>query len=139
MNDPHRLQRFVDAQDSVIEQVLAELGRGRKETHWMWFVFPQLKGLGRSSLATEFGIASREEAEAYLRHSILGPRIGQCTRLVNLVEGRSIEGIFGYPDNLKFHSSMTLFARITSADEIFRRALDKYFDGQPDRLTVDRL
>ena len=139
MNDPYDLQRFVDAQNAVFEQVCSELREGRKESHWMWFVFPQLKGLGRSWMASKFGISSREEAEAYLEHPILGPRLRECTRLVNLVEGRSIEEIFGYPDNLKFHSSMTLFARIATDNEIFANALQKYFAGEPDRLTLARL
>jgi uncharacterized protein (DUF1810 family) len=139
VNDPYDLQRFVDAQNPVFEQVCSELRAGRKKGHWMWFVFPQLKGLGHSWMASKFGISSRGEAEAYLRHSILGPRLKECTRLVNLVEGLSIEQIFGYPDNLKFRSSMTLFAHVASDEEIFKDALQKYFGGQPDGLTLDRL
>lgn len=139
MNDPYDLQRFVHAQNPVYEQACSELGQGRKQGHWMWFVFPQLKGLGHSWTAEKYGISSRGEAEAYLRHSILGPRLRECTRLVNLVDGRSIEQIFGYPDNLKFHSSMTLFAAVTSDNEVFVKALQKYFGGQPDGQTLDRL
>ncbi len=139
MTDPYDLQRFVNAQNPVFEQVCSELREGRKEGHWMWFVFPQLKGLGHSSMASKFGISSPDEAEAYLRHSILGPRLRECTRLVNLVEKRSIEQILGCPDNLKFRSSMTLFAHVADDNEIFINALQKYFDGQPDRLTLDRL
>jgi len=139
MDDPYDLQRFVDAQNPVFEQVCSELRAGRKVGHWMWFIFPQLQGLGHSWLASKFGISSREEAEAYLRHSVLGCRLKECTRLVNLVEGRSIDQIFGYPDNLKFRSSMTLFAHVASDDEIYANALQKYFGGQPDRLTLDRL
>jgi uncharacterized protein (DUF1810 family) len=139
MNDPYDLQRFVNAQNPVFEQVCSELRRGCKEGHWMWFVFPQLEGLGHSWMASKFGITSRDEAEAYLRHSILGPRLRECTRLVNLVEGRSIEQIFGYPDNLKFRSSMTLFAYVASDEETFVNALEKYFGGQSDRLTLERL
>jgi uncharacterized protein (DUF1810 family) len=139
MNDPYDLQRFVDAQNPVFEQVRSELQRGRKRSHWMWFVFPQLRGLGASSMANKFGISSRDEAEAYLRHPILGPRLRECTRLVNLVEGSSIEEIFGYPDNLKFHSSMTLFAQVAPEDDVFATALQKYFEGQPDQLTIDHL
>ena len=139
MNDPFDLQRFVDAQNPVFEQVCSELRRGCKDGHWMWFVFPQLKGLGYSWMANKFGISSRDEAEAYLRHSILGPRLRECTRLVNLVEGRSIGQIFDYPDDLKFRSSMTLFAHVASDKEIFINALQKYFGGQPDDLTLDGL
>ena len=139
MDDPYDLQRFVNAQDPVFEQVCSELREGCKKGHWMWFVFPQLKGLGHSWMATKFAISSRSEAEAYLQHSTLGPRLRECTRLVNLVEGRSIEQIFGYPDNLKFRSSMTLFAGVASDNEIFVNALQKYFGGQPDLLTLERL
>ena len=139
MNDPFDLERFVNAQNPVFEQVCSELRQGCKKGHWMWFVFPQLRGLGQSSMAYNFGISSRDEAEAYLEHSILGPRLKECTRLVNLVEGRSIEQIFGYPDNLKFRSSMTLFSSIASDDEIFVAALRKYFGGQADRPTLERL
>ena len=129
MNDPFDLQRFVDAQNPVFEQVLEELRRGRKESHWMWFVFPQLKGLGSSWMAAKFGVSSLDEAEAYLRHAILGPRLRQCTELVNAIEGRPIEQIFGYPDNLKFHSSMTLFSKASGDNSAFVTALSKYFDG----------
>jgi uncharacterized protein (DUF1810 family) len=139
VNDPYNLQRFVDAQNPVFEQVCAELRRGRKQGHWMWFVFPQLKGLGHSWMASKFGISSRDEAEAYLRHPTLGPRLRECTRLVNLVDGCSIEQIFGYPDDLKFRSSMTLFAQVATDNEIFIKALQKYFGGEPDTLTLDRL
>ena len=139
VNDPYDLQRFVNAQNPVFEQVCAELRAGQKEGHWMWFIFPQLRGLGHSPMATAFGISSRQEGEAYLQHPILGPRLTECTRLVNLVEGRSIDQIFGYPDDLKFHSSMTLFACITSENQIFMAALQKYFGGELDRLTIERL
>lgn len=139
MKDPHNLQRFVDAQNPVFDEVCAELRAGRKRTHWMWFIFPQLKGLGHSEAAVHFAIHSRQEAEAYLQHSILGPRLKTCTQLVDGVENRSIEQIFGYPDDLKFHSSMTLFATVTADNQIFRESLDKYFDGQLDPLTADRL
>jgi uncharacterized protein (DUF1810 family) len=139
MNDPFDLQRFVNAQNPVFEQVCSELGRGRKEGHWMWFIFPQLEGLGHSWMASKFGISSRDEAEAYLKHSILGPRLKECTRLVNFVEGRSIEQIFGYPDNLKFRSSITLFSCVEPDNADFVTALQKYFGGEPDRLTLERL
>lgn len=139
MNDPYNLQRFVDAQGPVFEQVRSELMEGRKRGHWMWFIFPQIKGLGHSLTANEFAISSREEAEAYLRHPILGPRLRECTRLVILVEGRSINQIFGYPDDLKFRSSMTLFAHATSENQAFNDALQKYFGSEVDRLTLERL
>ncbi len=137
MNDP--LQRFVDAQNPVFEQVCVELRQGRKQTHWMWFIFPQIKGLGSSQMATKFAISSRQEAEAYLKHSVLGPRLRECTRLVNQVEGRSVNQIFGYPDDLKFRSSMTLFASTSCENAIFKDALQKYFGGEPDRSTLERL
>ncbi len=139
LNDPFDLQRFVDAQDPVFADVCAELRRGRKETHWMWFVFPQLKGLGSSPMANRFGISSRAEAEAYLRHPILGPRIRQCTALVNLLEGRAVEEIFGYPDHLKFRSSMTLFAQVAPDNEVFADAIQKCYSGQGDHSTLERL
>ena len=139
MDDPYRLQRFVDAQDPVYEQVCAELAHGRKATHWMWFVFPQLAGLGRSRLAVEFAISSRQEAEAYLSHPVLGPRLRECTRLVNRVEGRSIEEIFSYPDDLKFRSCMTLSAHATPDNQEFKAALTKYFAGEYDQATIERL
>jgi uncharacterized protein (DUF1810 family) len=139
MNDPHNLKRFVDAQDPGYERVCTELRNGQKEGHWMWFIFPQLRGLGHSQMATTFGISSRQEAEAYLRHPILGPRLSECTRLVNTVEGRSINQIFGSPDDLKFRSSMSLFASVAPENQIFRDALQKYFGGELDPLTLQRL
>jgi uncharacterized protein (DUF1810 family) len=139
VNDPHDLQRFVEAQNPVFDKVCAELRQGRKQTHWMWFIFPQIKGLGNSPMAIEFAISSREEAEAYLKHPVLGPRLRECSTLVNLVESRSINQIFGYPDDLKFRSSMTLFANTTCENQIFKDALTKYFAGEPDRSTVERL
>src|SRR6185295_2552644 len=122
---------FVDAQAPVFDQVCAELRSGRKQTHWMWFVFPQLKGLGSSATSKKFAIASQAEADAYLRHPILGPRLIECTRLVNRIEGRSIEEIFGYPDDLKFRSCMTLFASVSPDNPVFAQALQKYFEAAP--------
>ena len=139
MNDLHNLQRFVDAQNPLYEQVCTELRDGRKCGHWIWFVFPQLLGLGLSAMANAYGISSRQEAEAYLEHPVLGPRLRECTRLVNRVEGRAIDQIFGYPDDLKFRSSMTLFASVAPDDQVFKDALDKYFGGEPDPLTLERL
>lgn len=139
MSDPYHLQRFVDAQNSVFDEVCSELRRGQKQSHWMWFIFPQIKGLGHSQTAREYAISSREEAAAYLQHPVLGPRVRECTRLVNLIAGRSVEQIFGYPDDLKFRSSMTLFAHATSENEVFTDALQKYFAGEFDRLTLELL
>jgi uncharacterized protein (DUF1810 family) len=139
VTDPYDLRRFVDAQDPVFEQVCKELTAGQKRGHWMWFIFPQLRGLGHSEMTIRFGISSRDEAEAYLKHPILGSRLRECTRLVMLVEERSISQIFGYPDDLKFRSSMTLFSSTTSENQIFKDALQKGFAGEPDRLTVERL
>jgi uncharacterized protein (DUF1810 family) len=138
-HQPDDLQRFVLAQDPVFERVLSELRAGMKTSHWMWFIFPQIRGLGRSPVSLEYAIASREEAQSYLQHPILGPRLKECTRLVLEVEGRSIEEIFGSPDDMKFRSSMTLFAEVSPDDDIFQRALQKYCAGIPDRLTLDRL
>ncbi|MGH6845967.1 MAG: DUF1810 domain-containing protein [Methylocella sp.] len=137
--DHHNLQRFVEAQSPVFEEVCLELREGRKKGHWMWFIFPQIEGLGYSQLARKFAISSREEAEAYLNHPILGPRLRHCTRLITLVEGRAIDQIFGDPDDLKFHSSMTLFANAASDNQVFRDALHKYFGDELDRLTLERL
>jgi len=139
MDDPYSLQRFVEAQDSVFEDVRSELRDGRKRTHWMWFIFPQIGGLGHSPMTERFAISSLDEARAYLAHPILGPRLRECTQLVNSVEGRSISQIFGYPDDMKFRSSMTLFAHATPADKMFTDALQKYFQGKHDPATIERL
>jgi uncharacterized protein (DUF1810 family) len=138
-NDPYDLQRFIKAQDPVYAEVCAELRNGRKESHWIWFIFPQLRGLGHSPMADKFGIASRQESEAYLEHPILGPRLRECSRLVNLVEGRSIHQVLGSPDDMKFKSSMSLFASIAPEEHVFREALRKYFGGELDHLTLERL
>ncbi len=137
--DPYNLRRFLDAQNPVFARVCSELRAGRKRSHWMWFIFPQIQGLGYSPLAQKFAIASLQEAQAYLDHPILGARLRECCRLVNLVEGRSIEEIFGYPDDLKFRSSMTLFAHAASHNQIFKDALEKYFNGELDKSTLERL
>ena len=137
--DPYNLERFVCAQDVIYPQVLSELRAGYKTSHWMWFIFPQIRGLGRSPVSIEYAISSREEAAAYLQHPVLGPRLNECTRLVLEVKGRSAEEIFGSPDDMKFRSSMTLFAQVSPDDDIFTRALQQYFGGALDRLTVDRL
>jgi uncharacterized protein (DUF1810 family) len=137
--DKYNLQRFVDAQSRVFDQVLTELRQGRKRSHWMWFIFPQIAGLGSSEMAQRFAISGRDEALAYLDHSTLGPRLRQCTELVNHVSGSTVEEIFGYPDDLKFRSSMTLFAAVAPGEEAFRAALEKYFAGKPDSATIARL
>ncbi len=138
MTDLFDLQRFVDAQAPVHPRVLAELGQGQKQSHWMWFIFPQLAGLGHSPMAQRFAIASREEAAAYLDHDVLGPRLRECTTLVNAVQGRTIREILGSPDDLKFCSSMTLFGAV-SPDPEFARAITKYYGGAPDRKTLELL
>jgi uncharacterized protein (DUF1810 family) len=139
MDDPYKLQRFVNAQNQVFEQVCAELRSGQKWGHWMWFVFPQIQGLGASEAAREFAISSREEAEAYLNHPILGPRLRECARLVTLIEDRSLNQIFGSIDSMKFRSCMTLFAHATSDNQVFKDALQKFCGGEFDRLTLERL
>ena len=139
MSDPYGLQRFVDAQNPVYDKVCAELRDGRKKSHWMWFVFPQIEGLGSSPMARKFAISSLAEAAAYLEHPVLGPRLTECTRLVNLVEGRSIGHIFGRPDDLKFRSSMTLFARASANNQAFVDALERHFNGEFDPATLERL
>lgn len=138
MTDPFDLKRFVDAQAPVYQRVLSELRRGQKQSHWMWFIFPQLAGLGHSAMAQRFAIASRDEALAYLGHAVLGPRLRECTALVNAVDGRTIREIFGSPDDLKFCSSMTLFAAVSS-DPAFAAALRKFYGGTKDRNTLDLL
>jgi uncharacterized protein (DUF1810 family) len=138
-SDPHNLQRFVDAQHPIYGQVRDELQAGQKETHWMWFIFPQIKGLGSSPTAQKYAVTGIEEARAYLDHPLLGFRLRECTQLVNGTVGRSIEDIFGYPDHLKFHSSMTLFAHVGTGEEVFAIALDKYFNGKDDCKTLEQL
>jgi uncharacterized protein (DUF1810 family) len=138
MDDPHDLKRFVDAQAPVVERVRAELADGRKRSHWMWFIFPQIAGLGFSAMAQRYAITSLDEARAYLRHTILGPRLEECARLVVAIDGRSAHEIFGSPDDMKFRSSMTLFAQ-AAPDAVFAEALRKYFDGEPDAETLKRL
>jgi uncharacterized protein (DUF1810 family) len=139
MSDPFNLQRFVDAQAPVYEHVVAELRAGSKRSHWMWFVFPQIAGLGRSETARYFAISSRAEAIAYLAHPILGTRLRECCRLTTLVEGRSARDIFGSPDDMKLRSSLTLFAAVAPDEAIFAAALEKFFNGEADALTLARL
>lgn len=138
-SDPYDLQRFIEAQKPVIEAVKKELRSGRKRTHWMWFVFPQMEGLGSSQKSRRYAISSRAEAQAYLAHPILGPRLRECTELVNSIEGRSANDVFGSPDDLKFRSSMTLFEAVADDPTPFRRALERYYDGEPDSKTLELL
>jgi uncharacterized protein (DUF1810 family) len=137
--DRYDLQRFVDAQEHVYDAVLAELHNARKRSHWIWFVFPQLQGLGRSPTAIRFGISSLDEARAYLAHPMLGPRLRECTRLVARIEGCSVDDIFGWPDNLKVRSSMTLFTRATDDNAEFRAVLDTFYNGEEEPATVELL
>jgi uncharacterized protein (DUF1810 family) len=139
MADRFNLERFVDAQAPVYEQVRREMVAGRKQSHWMWFIFPQIAGLGQSPMSTRFAIASLDQAKAYLEHPVLGPRLRECTTLALNIEGRTSRDIFGSIDEMKFRSSMTLFARAGPDEEVFERCLDKYFAGGPDPITLARL
>jgi len=139
MHDPHDLQRFVDAQTDVYEDVVDELRAGHKASHWMWFVFPQLRGLGHSPTAQHYGIASLDEARAYLAHPVLGDRLRECTRLVLRVDGRNARAIFGSPDDFKFRSCMTLYGFAAPDEDVFAQALDRYFGGEPDPRTLELL
>jgi uncharacterized protein (DUF1810 family) len=139
VDDHHQLERFATAQDLVYPQVTAELAAGQKRTHWMWFIFPQIRGLGTSPMAEIFAIASREEARAYAEHPILGVRLRECTQLVLNVQDRAIDQIFGFHDNLKFRSCMTLFAATAAEPGLFGRAIQKYFDGIADVRTLELL
>ncbi len=136
-DDPFDLARFVAAQAPIFETALGELRAGRKRSHWMWFVFPQLRGLGRSAPAQFYGLGSLEEARAYLAHPLLGARLNRCAETVLAIDGRSLNAIFGSPDDMKFHSSMTLFARADDDEKsAFRRALDRYCGGRMDESTL---
>jgi len=139
MNDSYNLQRFVDAQDPIFDRVRSELRNGEKRSHWMWFVFPQIQGLGYSMTSRKFAITSLDEAKAYLAHPILGPRLIECAQLVNGVKDRPIGRILGSPDDMKFHSSMTLFATVAPENPVFSEALQKYFEGSRDRATIQKL
>lgn len=136
MPDPFQLSRFVTAQEGVYEEALREIHQGRKTSHWMWFIFPQLDGLGRSPMAQRYAIQSLAEARAYLEHPVLGPRLRECVRALLDVKGRSASEIFGSPDDLKLRSSLTLFARAARAPSVFADALTAYFDGVPDERTL---
>ena len=134
--DSHDLSRFVHAQEAKYAQALAEIRDGRKRSHWMWYIFPQFDGLGHSSMSKRYSIKSVAEAEAYLRHPALGPRLVECCEAVLKVEGRSAQEVFGSPDDLKLRSCATLFARVSPAGSVFDRLLQKYFDGRPDDQTL---
>ena len=139
MDKDFDLDRFVAAQDPVYSDVLAELRTGRKRTHWMWFVFPQLEGLGQSEMSRKYAIRSSDEAAAYLAHPVLGPRLRECARLVATHADMEIGQIFDSPDDRKFHSSMTLFADVAPDEAVFQTCLDTFFDGQSDPETLARL
>lgn len=139
MNNRYDLERFVEAQAGVYDVALGELRAGKKRSHWMWFIFPQIRGLGSSPTAVRYAVSSLDEAKAYLEHPVLGPRLRECTGVLLAVKGRTAGEIFGYPDDLKFHSSMTLFARAAERERVFTEALRMYFDGKMDRGTTDRL
>ncbi len=139
MDDAGDLNRFVEAQEGVIEQALAELRAGRKRSHWMWFVFPQIAGLGSSAMARRYAIGSLAEARTYLAHPLLGDRLRKCTRAVNAWKGRSANAVFGAPDDMKFRSSMTLFSQADPGERDFETALATFFDGRPDPLTLEAL
>jgi uncharacterized protein (DUF1810 family) len=139
MDDPYNLTRFVEAQERVFDRVVDELKSGFKRSHWMWFIFPQIRGLGSSPMAQMYEISSLDEAKAYLRHPVLGARLRECVQLVNGVDGRTRREIFGSPDDMKFHSSMTLFAAADPQEPLFAAALQKYCDGITDSATTNRL
>lgn len=138
-DDQFQLIRFVEAQNPVYDQVKSELLHGSKSSHWMWFIFPQIRGLGRSSLSQKFSISSLEEASAYFMHPVLGPRLHDCSELAFNVENRTAIQIFGAIDEMKFHSSMTLFSRVATEDSIFHKVLAKYFGGDLDSSTMSLL
>lgn len=137
--DTRDIGRFLEAQESIYAEVKAELGRGSKTSHWMWFVFPQLRGLGRSAMSWRYGLASEAEARAYWEHPVLGARLKECTQLMLSVEGKTARQILGSPDDLKFRSSMTLFERAAPEEPMFGQALERYFDGRRDAMTLTRL
>jgi uncharacterized protein (DUF1810 family) len=139
MEDPFNLRRFVEAQEPVFGHVRSELAEGRKRTHWMWFVFPQISGLGFSAMSRKYALSGWAEAQAYLAHPVLGTRLRDCAMLVDALEGKSAVDIFGPVDARKFQSCMTLFAAVADGQNIFDGALQKYFAGEEDRETLDRL
>ncbi|MBC3952002.1 MULTISPECIES: DUF1810 domain-containing protein [Pseudomonas] len=139
MEDTYNLQRFVDAQDPVFEQVLKELSAGRKQSHWMWYVFPQISGLGHSEMARRYAITCLDEAQAYLAHPLLGARLEQCAKIIEPHIQWTARQIFGSPDDLKLHSSMTLFANAAPQRKVFQGVLDTFFDGNHDASTLEKI
>ncbi len=139
MSDPYDLERFVAAQEGVYERALGELRSGRKRSHWMWFIFPQIAGLGSSAMAQRYAIADLEEARAYLAHPVLGPRLIECAEAVLAVQGKTAYEIFGSPDDLKLRSCATLFSQVSPPGSVFHRLIHQYFNDEPDPLTLDRL
>ncbi len=137
--DQYELKRFVEAQEEVYARALAEIKRGRKQSHWMWFIFPQIEGLGSSATARFYSIKSRQEAKAYLDHPVLGQRLIECSEVLLRLKGKSASEIFGYPDDMKLRSSMTLFATVSPADSVCHRVVDQYFGGNMDQKTLDIL
>ena len=137
--DPFRLNRFVEAQEDVYERALSEIRVGQKRSHWMWFIFPQCEGLGFSEISERYAIRSLAEAEAYLRHPVLGPRLVECAEAALSVEGLSAAEVFGFPDDKKLRSCATLFAKVSPPGSVFGRVLDKYFSGEPDERTLELL
>ena len=133
------LERFVEAQEAVYARALTELRAGKKQSHWMWFIFPQIAGLGHSAMAQMYAIASLDEARAYLAHPLLGARLRECCEAVMAIEGKTAHQIFGSPDDLKFRSCLTLFARATPDQPLFQDLLEKYYDGEADELTLQKL
>ncbi|MDJ0554390.1 MAG: DUF1810 domain-containing protein [Microcoleaceae cyanobacterium MO_207.B10] len=138
-NDPFNLSRFISAQDKIYETVLRELKNAKKQSHWMWYIFPQIDGLAKSTTSKYYAIKSIEEAQQYLNHPVLGKRLLECAEIVFGIEGKSISEIFGYPDDLKFKSSMTMFFHVAKPDSIFARIIDKYFQGERDIQTLNIL
>ena len=138
-NDPFDLNRFVEAQEGMYQRALGELHRGRKASHWIWFIFPQIQGLGTSSTSKLYAIKSAEGAKAYLAHNLLGPRLLECCEALISIQGKSASEILGFPDDLKLRSSMTLFASVSTSGSVFSRVLDQYFEGKPDKRTLELL
>lgn len=139
MEDSYQLERFVSAQDPFYEAVVSELRRGQKVGHWMWFIFPQVSGLGRTATSRQYAISSLPEAQAYRRHPILGPRLTECARILGEIKGKSAREIFGSLDAMKLRSSMTLFMLAAPDEPLFTEVLKKYFDGSPDEKTISLL
>ena len=138
-DDPYHLQRFIDAQRDTYDQAIAEIRNGRKTSHWMWYVFPQLRGLGSSPLSIRFGISDTDEAREYLAHPVLGPRLRECAQALLKLSGKSAHEIFGSPDDVKLRSSATLFAHVSQPGSVFHQLLERYFDGEPDSRSLTKL